>query len=102
MKTTALTPAEFPQTDQVLLEGLAAGVAPGFVAGIWDARSPELLRIGAWGQRAREPAPLPMLAGTIFDLASLTKVMATASLTATLVERGWLQWTTPVAAVLPG
>jgi CubicO group peptidase (beta-lactamase class C family) len=42
-----------------------------------------------------------MLENTVFDLASLTKITATAPLAATLVDRGWLSWDTPVAALLP-
>lgn len=38
---------------------------------------------------------------TVFDLASLTKIMGTATLVARLVERGWLTWDTPLAAIWP-
>ena len=42
-----------------------------------------------------------MLPETIFDLASISKVIATAALTAHLVDRKWLDWATPVKAVFP-
>jgi CubicO group peptidase (beta-lactamase class C family) len=93
---------------QALESGVASGVAPGFVAGVWDARTPDRFRVAAAGMRrprldtAGLSLPeLPMTVETIFDLASLTKVYATATLTALLVDRGWLSWTTPVAAIFP-
>lgn len=46
-------------------------------------------------------AELPMERDTIFDLASLTKVFATSALAMTLIERGWIQWDTPVRSILP-
>lgn len=38
---------------------------------------------------------------TIFDLSSVTKIFATAPLTAVLVERRWIDWDTRVSAVFP-
>jgi CubicO group peptidase (beta-lactamase class C family) len=38
---------------------------------------------------------------TVFDLASVSKVYATATLAAVLIERGWLSWNTSVAAIFP-
>lgn len=44
---------------------------------------------------------LPMERDTVFDLASVTKVFGTTSLAMVLIERGWIQWDTPVASILP-
>jgi uncharacterized protein YbbC (DUF1343 family) len=55
----------------------------------------------AYGQRALLPAPAPMTENTIFDQASLTKPMVTASLLQHLVERGRLDLDDPVAKHLP-
>jgi CubicO group peptidase (beta-lactamase class C family) len=92
----------FPRTLRVVHEGVKEGVFPGaaFGARIRDHGT----WIGALGARRKFPESLPTLAmeaGTVFDLASLTKVMGTASLAATLVERGWISWETPVRAVIP-
>jgi len=92
---------EFPSTLRSLGEGLAEGVAPGFVAGIWTASNPDLIRVTALGQRRVVPSSLPMQVNTPFDLASISKVFATATLTALLVERGWLNWNTRVQSILP-
>lgn len=96
-----LSAQEFPRTHQVLNEALAEGVAPGFVAALWDARRPEQYRVAAWGKRRLIPSEQPMLEDTVFDLASVSKVFGTATLAAVLVERGWIGWETPVRAFLP-
>ena len=44
----------------------------------------------AYGKRALMPDPLPMTEDTVFDLASLTKPVATATAVMILVERGKL------------
>ncbi|MBS0344905.1 MAG: DUF1343 domain-containing protein [Proteobacteria bacterium] len=55
----------------------------------------------AFGQRALIPAPEPMTVDTIFDLASLTKAVATAPAVLQLVERGLLSLDAPVARYWP-
>jgi uncharacterized protein YbbC (DUF1343 family)/CubicO group peptidase (beta-lactamase class C family) len=55
----------------------------------------------AFGNRALEPARLPMTIDTIFDLSSLTKVVATAPAVMQLVEKGKIRLQDPVAAYWP-
>ncbi len=55
----------------------------------------------AFGERALVPAPAPLRAGDIFDLASLTKVIATAPAVMQLVEQGRIALDAPVAAYWP-
>lgn len=55
----------------------------------------------AYGARAVEPRRETMTTDTIFDAASITKVMATAPSVLLLVERGKLTLDAPVRAVLP-
>ena len=55
----------------------------------------------AFGRRAVEPSPEPMTEDTIFDLASLTKVVATTTSVMQLVEQGRLRLTDPVARYIP-
>lgn len=50
----------------------------------------------AFGQRALEPVAEPMTKDTVFDAASLTKVVATAPAIMLLIERGELDMDTPV------
>ncbi|MGK5081856.1 serine hydrolase domain-containing protein [Bdellovibrionota bacterium FG-1] len=95
----------FKRTWEVLRSGLIEGVAPGFVAGLWDVRRPDEIQVAALGQRRVFPSELealPMETSTIFDLASLTKIMGTATLAAVLVDRGWISWNTPLDAILGG
>jgi CubicO group peptidase (beta-lactamase class C family) len=99
-----LEPARFAPVWELMRAGVAEGVAPGMVAGLWDAREPDVAWVAAVGKRRVFPLGLPsqpMTLDTIFDLASLTKVMATATLAAALVDRGWISWRTPLAAILP-
>ena len=97
-----IDPKLFPRTYEVLGQGLQEGVSPGFVAGVWRESEPDRLHALALGNRRAVPSPLPMELDTVFDLASVSKVFATTALTGALVERGWLSWDLPVAAVLPG
>jgi uncharacterized protein YbbC (DUF1343 family)/CubicO group peptidase (beta-lactamase class C family) len=55
----------------------------------------------AYGARALEPQRETMTADTIFDLASLTKVVATATSIMILVERGKLRLSDPLSNYIP-
>ena len=94
----------FPVTRKLLEKAVVDGVAPGFVAGFWSAKDPERYEICSVGNRRLKWKGLPALSmqpDTVFDVASVSKVMATAPLVAHLVDRGWLRWDTPVRAILP-
>lgn len=55
----------------------------------------------AYGSRALLPAKEPMTVDTIFDIASLTKIIATTSAMMKLVETGLVRIDDPVTAYLP-
>ena len=55
----------------------------------------------AYGYRALEPAKEPMTADTIFDIASLTKIVATTSGMMKLFEQGKVRISDPVTVYLP-
>ncbi len=55
----------------------------------------------AYGSRALEPKRELMTVETVFDLASLTKVIATTTAVMQLVERGKVRMNDPVAKYLP-
>ncbi len=55
----------------------------------------------AYGERALEPRREPMTLNTIFDLASLTKVIVTTTSVMQLVEEGKIRLNDPVAKYLP-
>lgn len=95
---------DFSKARGVLEQGLRDEVFPGCVAGVWQARSPDIMHYG-WGGsrrlRLKGLSALPMERNTIFDLASVTKVFGTTGLAMALIERGWIQWDTPVSSILP-
>jgi CubicO group peptidase (beta-lactamase class C family) len=78
--------------DELLRQAIAAEVAPGCVALVW--RDGELRHAGAYGWLARHcPAreqQQPVSLATRYDLASLTKVLATTTLLAQAVGLGQL------------
>jgi CubicO group peptidase (beta-lactamase class C family) len=61
----------------------------------------EVLWQQAFGRLDYDPDTVPADTGTIFDLASLTKVMATTSLVMRLVERGTLELNHPIRKWIP-
>ncbi len=56
----------------------------------------------AFGERALEPAREAMTVDTIFDIASLTKVVATTTAVMQLVEKGQIRLNEPAAKYIPG
>ncbi|MBW2073030.1 MAG: beta-lactamase family protein, partial [Deltaproteobacteria bacterium] len=56
----------------------------------------------AFGKRALVPSMEPMTVDTIFDLSSLTKVVATTPSIMLLVEQGRIRLDSPVADYIPG
>lgn len=79
--------------------GIEAGKFPGCVVafGTHDG----VLYKEAFGDRALEPAHVAMTEDTVFDLASLTKPLATATSVMALVERGKVDLDAPVARYVP-
>jgi CubicO group peptidase (beta-lactamase class C family) len=61
-----------------------------------------ILHLEALGSLSHEPGSRPVDASTIFDLASLTKVMATTTLAMVLEEDGRLEVRAPVSSLVPG
>jgi CubicO group peptidase (beta-lactamase class C family) len=78
---------------------IAAGAVPGAV--VLVGRRDEILYRRAFGNRELSPAPRAMTEDTIFDLASLTKVVATGTAVLQLVETHRLALDEPAAAYWP-
>lgn len=85
--------------DAVVAEAIAARQLPGAVVVV--GRGDTVVFQKAYGQRAIVPTSEPMTLDTLFDLASLTKVVATTTAVMTLVEDGRLRLTDPVASFIP-
>ena len=88
------------QIDALILDAIKAGQMPGAV--VLVGRGDVILFQKAYGQRAVVPTPEAMTTDTIFDLASLTKVVATTTAVMRLVEQGRIRLNDPVARHVPG
>jgi uncharacterized protein YbbC (DUF1343 family)/CubicO group peptidase (beta-lactamase class C family) len=87
-----------PEIDKLIGEAIAAHATPGCVVAVGDRERVRFAR--AYGQRAIVPAPEAMTDDTIFDLASLTKPLATASAIMRLVDDGKLRLDDPASRYL--
>ncbi|MBI5534669.1 MAG: DUF1343 domain-containing protein [Deltaproteobacteria bacterium] len=85
--------------DQAVSSAIERGELPGAVVVVVH-RDKTVFR-KAYGLRAEVPGHEPMTADTLFDLASLTKPVATAASIHLLAERGKLKLTDPVAKYWP-
>ena len=85
--------------DTAVADAIARHQLPGAVVVI--GRGDTVAWRKAYGQRAIVPSPEPMTLDTIFDLASLTKVVATTPAVMMLVEEGRIRLTDPVASFIP-
>jgi uncharacterized protein YbbC (DUF1343 family) len=85
--------------DRAVHGALASGAAPGCVVVL--GRSDGVVFRRAYGARAIDPAREPMSADTVFDLASLTKAVATTSALMWLVEHDRVALDAPASRYLP-
>ena len=91
-------PDDLGRIEALLDAAAGEGHVPGAVAAV--GRGP--VTLGRWvAGQADATAGRPMQADTIFDLASLTKVVATTTVTLALAGRGELALGDPVAGYLP-
>ncbi len=82
-----------------ITEGLARGVFPGVVVAV--RHEGRWLVHAAFGWAQVVPRPRPMAVDAVFDLASLTKPLATTAVALHLWSRGLLDLDAPVGAYLP-
>jgi uncharacterized protein YbbC (DUF1343 family)/CubicO group peptidase (beta-lactamase class C family) len=85
--------------DETIAAAIADRKLPGAVVVV--GRGDTIVLRKAYGQRAIVPSAEPMTLDTIFDLASLTKVVATTPAVMQLVEEGKIRLTDPVATFIP-
>jgi CubicO group peptidase (beta-lactamase class C family) len=96
----ALPPAPLAEADAAVERFIAQGQLPGAV--LWMERIGHGSHHRAYGRRAVDPAPEPLDEATVFDAASLTKPVVTATLVQWLRERGRLDIEAPLQRYLPG
>ena len=90
----------FSRIDELVREAMAAKLTPGAVVVV--GRGDQTVYEKAFGFRATVPAEEPMTLDTVFDLASLTKVVGTTTAVMTLIEEGRLRLNDTVASHIPG
>ncbi|MBA3569391.1 MAG: DUF1343 domain-containing protein [Pyrinomonadaceae bacterium] len=98
-ETVSLSTPRLEKMDQVIAESIGKRQLPGAV--VLVARKGRVAWRKAFGSRAVEPVREPMTTDTIFDVASLTKVVATATSIMILVERGKVRLGDPVTNYIP-
>jgi uncharacterized protein YbbC (DUF1343 family)/CubicO group peptidase (beta-lactamase class C family) len=97
--SSASSNARFKAVDSVINAAILDGTIPGAVLVVGhDGR---VIYRKAYGARALEPRREVMTLDTIFDVASLTKVIVTSTAVMQLVEKGKVRLNDPVAKYLP-
>ena len=86
------------QIDALLASGRQEGVYPGAV--LLVSQGADIVYFDSIGWRRLWPDPLPMETGTLFDLASLTKPLATTLAMMKLVDVGKISLDQPIEALL--
>ena len=81
-----LSPDSLAALDDFILAALADSAASG--AALAVVRRGQLVRLRGYGRLDHDPAAPPVTPASIFDMASLTKVVATTSAAMILVQRG--------------
>jgi len=90
---------EFHTAFEVLRKATQEGKIPGAVGAIVTSQG--VVDWRAYGYRCLDPVRLPMKRDTVFDLASLTKMVATTTSLCILLERGQIRLDDPVSRFLP-
>ncbi len=90
----------FETAFSLLPKAVQSGVFPGAAAAVGGLEG--LFRTGLYGSRCLEPEVLPVMRDTLYDLASLTKVIATTTLFLLFQEKGILSAFDKVSSYLEG
>jgi CubicO group peptidase (beta-lactamase class C family) len=95
----SLAPGPLAEADAAIEAFIARRQLPG--AALWVERIGSSPYHRAYGRRAIDPSPEPLDETTVFDAASLTKAVVTATLVQLLRERGQLEIDAPLQRYLP-
>jgi serine-type D-Ala-D-Ala carboxypeptidase len=90
--------SRFSRAFGILEDAIAARAFP--AASLAVTHDNQLIALRAFGRFTYEPASRQPVSGTIFDLASLTKVVATTAMAMLLYERGLLDLDMPVISIV--
>ncbi len=98
-QSAGMDAARLEAIDEAVAEALAEKKMPGCVVLI--GRRGKVVFRKAYGNKQVEPEAVPMTTDTVFDMASLTKPVATATSVMVLFDRGKLRLRDPAAKFLP-
>ncbi len=98
-QTIGLDPQKLTLIDAVVAEGISEKKMPGCVVCL--GRRGHIAWLKSYGNKQLEPADVPMTIDTVFDMASITKPVATATCIMLLIERGKLSLSDKVSALIP-
>jgi CubicO group peptidase (beta-lactamase class C family) len=98
-ESVGMSSQQLAYIDEAVNAEIAKKQLPGAV--VLVGRQGKIVYRKAFGNRALEPSVEVMTPDTIFDLASLTKVVATATSVMILVERGKIRLGDPVSRYIP-
>jgi len=98
-ESVGMSSERLSKIDDAVRDSIARKETPGAV--VLVGRKGRVVYRKAFGDRAIEPQREPMTIDTVFDLASLTKIVATATSMMILVERGKVSLEDPVALYIP-
>lgn len=98
-ESVGLDPVRLAAIDSLVTEGLAEKKLPGCVVCV--GRHGKIALLKAYGLRQVEPEAVPMTTDTVFDMASITKPVATATSIMLLVEQGKLRLSDTVVSIIP-
>lgn len=87
------------EADRIVARGVTSGAFPG--AALAVGRSSGLVHLRSFGRFSYEASSLPVEANTLYDLASLTKVVAATPVAMSLQDDGLLDLDAPVGTYLP-
>src|SRR2546429_1423020 len=97
--TQGISAERLARMDAVIAASIEKKELPGAI--VLVARHGKIVWRKAYGARAVEPQREPMTLDTIFDLASLTKIVATTTSIMILVEQGKIRLSDPVVQFIP-
>ena len=98
-ESAGMDSAHLARIDDIVAQGLAEKRMPGCVVCI--GRRGKIVMLKAYGNKQLQPSQLPMTTDTVFDMASITKPVATATSIMLLLERGQLKLSQRVSSIIP-
>ncbi|MFO0921630.1 MAG: DUF1343 domain-containing protein [Pirellulales bacterium] len=92
-------PVGLRRIEEIVSEGIREAKMPGCV--VCFGRQGKIAWLKAYGSKEVEPNQVPMTTDTVFDMASITKPMATATSMMKLVEQGKVRLGDKVSSIIP-